>query len=73
METANAVASSGDRQQAVLVALAAAEAAAMVGNVSPERLAELQQRSRETAISNDPVAEDAVLRLARDLVAEANY
>jgi MFS family permease len=73
METANAVAARGDRQQAVLVALAAAEAAAMVGTVAPERLAELQRRSRDTAVSNDSSAEDAVLRLARNLVAEATY
>ena len=73
LETAEAVAASGDRQQAVLVALAAAEAAAMVGKVAPARLAELQSRCHDAAVSNDPSAEDAVLRLARDLVAETSY
>ena len=72
METAEAVAATGDRQQAVLVALAAAEAAAMVGTVAPERLAELQRRSRDTAVGNDPSAEDDVLRLAHQLVAESS-
>lgn len=71
METAEAVAARGDRQQAVLVALAAAEAAAMVGHVSTERLVELKRRSREAAIRNEPSIEDDVLRLAHDLVAES--
>ena len=71
METAEAVAASGDRQQAVLVALAAAEAAAEAGTVAPEKLAELQRRSRDAAAANDPSAEDAVLRLAHNLVAES--
>jgi hypothetical protein len=70
--TAEAVAARGDRQQAVLIALAAAEAAATVGTVASERLAELQQRSHEAAIGNDPSLEDAVLRLAHNLVAESS-
>lgn len=72
IETAQAVDARGDRQQAVLIAVAAAEAGAMVGTVTPESLAKLQRQSREAAVSNDPAAEDAVLRLARDLVAEAS-
>jgi hypothetical protein len=70
--TAEAVAARGDRQQAVLIALAAAEAAATVGTVDPERLAELQRRSHEAAGGNDPSLEDAVLRLAHNLVAESS-
>lgn len=72
METAEAIAARGDRQQAVLVALAAAEAAAVVGTVAPESLAELKRQSREAAVSNDPSAEDAALRLAHDLVTESS-
>lgn len=71
METAEAVAARGDRQQAVLIALAAAEAAAMVGVVASERLIELERRGRDAAVSNDPAPEDDVLRMARDLVAES--
>ncbi|MDH3678483.1 MAG: hypothetical protein OEV40_00910 [Acidimicrobiia bacterium] len=72
LETAEAVAARGDRQQAVLVALAAAEAAAIVGKVPSERLGELQRRGREAAIGNEPSVEDDVLRLAHDLVAESS-
>lgn len=71
LDTAQVVAARGDRQQAVLVALAAVEAAAMVGTVPPESLAELKQRTRDAAVSNDPSDEDAVLRLAHDVIAEA--
>lgn len=71
LETAEAVASRGDRQQAVLVAVAAVEAAAMVGNVTSERLRDLKEQSRTAAIDNDPDLEEGVLRLAHDLVAES--
>lgn len=72
LETAEAIAARGDRQQAVLVALAAADAAAMVGEVAPDRLAEFERQGRDAAVSNDPSAGDAVLRLARNLVAESS-
>lgn len=72
LDTAKTVAARGDRQQAVLVALAAAEAAAMVKTVAPERLAELRQRSRAAAISNDPDDEDDVLDLAQTVIVEAS-
>lgn len=71
LETAEAVASRGDRQQAVLVAVAAAEAAAMVGDVAGDRLSELKELSLQAAIDNDPAVEDSLLRLAHDLVAES--
>ena len=71
LETAEAVASRGDRQQAVLVAVAAVEAAAMVGDVTSDRLQELKDQSRRAAIDNDRELEDGVLRLANDLVAES--
>lgn len=72
METAEAVAARGDRQQAVLVALAAGEAAAMVGTVAPERLAELKRLSRDATMGHNQSAENDVLRLAHDLVAESS-
>jgi len=71
LETAEAVASRGDRQQAVLVAVAAVEAAATVGDVPGDRLEELKKRSLRAAVDNDPELEDEVLRLAHDLVAES--
>lgn len=72
METAEALAARGDRQQAVLVALAAVESAALVGTVAPKKLAEVQRRSRDAAIGNDPSEEDAVLRLSYRLVTESS-
>ncbi len=72
METADAVAARGDLQQAVLVALAAAEAAAISGKVAPARLAELQRMSRALAISDDPAGDETLLRLAWELVAETS-
>ncbi len=71
LETAEAVASRGDRQQAVLVAVAAVEAAATVGDVASDRLEELKEQSLRAAVDNDPELEDEVLRLAHDLVAES--
>lgn len=71
MDTAEAVAERGDSQQAALVALAAAEAAAMAGTVAPEQVAELQRRCRDVAARSDPAAEEAILRLAHDVVAES--
>lgn len=72
METAEAVAERGDRQQAVLVALAAVEAAAMTGSVAPVQLMELQRRCRDAAVDLDPSAEEAVMRMAHDLIAESS-
>ncbi len=71
LETAETVAARGDRQQAVLVALAAADAAAIVGTVPPDRLASIQRRGRLAATENDPEVEDEVLRLVHDLVTES--
>ncbi len=72
MATAETLAARGDRQQAMLVALSAAEAAAVVGTVAPERLVELQQRSRDAVFGDDPSDAKAVLRLAHNLVAESS-
>jgi hypothetical protein len=71
LETAEAVAARGDRQQAVLVALAAADAAAMVGSVPAEQLAVLQRRGRQAATDHNPSLEDEVLQLAHQLVTES--
>ncbi|MGB5758223.1 MAG: MFS transporter [Acidimicrobiales bacterium] len=72
LATAEAVAAQGDRQQAVLVALAAAEAAAMAGTVTDEQLDDLKKRSRQAAVDNDPAVEEDVLRLAYELVTESS-
>jgi MFS family permease len=71
LDTAEAVASRGDCQQAVLVAVAAVEAAALVGDVPAGRMEELKEKSRRAAMENDRDLEDQVLRLAHDLVAES--
>jgi MFS family permease len=68
LETAQAVAARGDRQQAVLVALAAADAAALVADLPQSDLECLRARGREAAAENDPVVEDEVLKLAHRLV-----
>lgn len=70
LETAQTVASRGDRQQAVLIALAAVEAAAMVGFVADEPLSQLRQRSRQAVLGYDHAVEEGLLRQAYDLVAE---
>ncbi len=70
LETAEAVAARGDRQQAVLVALAAADAAALVSDLPPHELEALRERGREAARENDPEVEDEVLQLAHQLVTE---
>ncbi len=71
LATAETLAAQGDRQQATLVALAAVEAAAMVGTVADDRLRLVKQRGREAAMDNDPAVEDEVLRLAHELVTES--
>lgn len=70
LETAEAVAARGDRQQAVLVALAAADAVALVADLPPGDLESLRKRGREAATENDPSIEDEVLRLAHQLVTD---
>jgi MFS family permease len=68
LETAEAVAARGDRQQAVLVALAAADAAALVNDLPPGDLELLRKRGQEAAAENNPSVEDEVLRMAHQLV-----
>jgi MFS family permease len=72
METAETVAARGDRQQAVLVAVAAVEAAAISGLVSPDELANIQVLGRRAAHDNDPASEDNIVQLAHQLVTEAD-
>lgn len=71
LETAEAMAARGDRQQAVLVALAAADAARLAGHLSSAELLDLQRRCERAAIDNDPAAEDEALRLAHQLITES--
>ncbi|MGI9596257.1 MAG: hypothetical protein ACR2QK_08860, partial [Acidimicrobiales bacterium] len=71
LETADSVAARGDRQQAVLVALAAVEAAAISGSIAEDRLTELHKRSRDVTAADDDAAESEILRLAHDLVVES--
>ncbi len=70
LETAEALAARGDRQQAVFVAVAAADSVTPSGaSVTPE-LADLREIGRAAADQAEHRAEDA-LRLAHQLVAEA--
>ena len=71
LETAEAVAAQGDRQQAVLVALAAAEAACMDHDVPIERVMALRQRGLDATIRNDPDLEAEVILEAHELVTES--
>jgi len=71
LETAEAVAAQGDRQQAVLVALAAAEVAAIDHDVDVERLACLREQGLAAAARNDPEQEAEILRLTHELVTDA--
>ncbi len=70
LETAESVAARGDRQQAVLLAVAAVEAAAMTGSVAAERLDELQCRARAAALDDTDGSgpETDLLALAHELV-----
>ncbi len=54
-----------------LVAVAAVEAAATVGDVPHDRLEALKEQSLRAAVDNDPELQDEVLRLAHDMVAES--
>lgn len=71
METAEAVASRGDRQQAVLVAVAAAEAATTLHGLDVDRLTEIQRLGREAARCDDIEREHEVMRLVHALVTDA--
>jgi hypothetical protein len=71
LETAEALAARGDRQQAVFVAVAAADTVTLVGApVNPE-LADLRELGRVAATDQDEHAAEKALRLAHQLVAEA--
>ena len=68
LETAEAIAARGDRQQAVAVALAAVEAATVTGHTAPGTLDEVRRRCHDTAAQNDSEAEDQLLRFVRALI-----
>jgi hypothetical protein len=71
LETAEALAARGDRQQAVFVAVAAVDTVALVGpSVKPE-LADLHELGRVAATDQDEHAAEEALRIAHRLVAEA--
>ncbi len=71
LETAEAVAAQGDRQQAVLVALAAADVAAVDHDLDSEQVRCLRERGLAASSLNDPDLEAKVLREAHELVTEA--
>jgi MFS family permease len=71
LETAEALAARGDRQQAVFVAVAAADTVALVGAPVKAELADLRELGRVAATDQDEHAAKEALRLAHQLVAEA--
>jgi hypothetical protein len=71
LETAEALAARGDRQQAVLVAVAAAEAVTLVGAPVKPELAAIRELARVAATDHDQHAAGEALRLAHQLVADA--
>jgi len=68
LETAEAVAARADRQQAMVVALAAVEAATVAGHATPATLEEVRRRCHDVAARNDLGAEDQLLRFIRTLI-----
>jgi MFS family permease len=70
LETAEALAARGDRQQAVFVALAAAESVTPSGTPTTPELTDLREIGQAAVDHDDHHAEEA-LRLAHQLVAEA--
>ena len=70
LETAEALAARGDRQQAVFVAVAAAESVTPNGAPATSELTDLREVGRAAAGQDEHHAEEA-LRLAHQLVAEA--
>jgi len=71
LETAEALAARGDRQQAVFVAVAAADAVTLAGAPVKPQLAHLRELGRVAATYHDDHAAEEALRLAHQLVAEA--
>ena len=71
LETAEALAARGDRQQAVFVAVAAADAVTLVGAPVKQELADLRDLGRAAAVEQDEHAAEEALRLTHQLVAEA--
>jgi hypothetical protein len=70
LETAEALAAGGDRQQAVFVAVAAADFVTPSNTPATPDLADLREIGRTAVDKGEPRAEEA-LRLAHQLVAEA--
>lgn len=70
LETAEALAARGDRQQAVVVAVAAVEAAEVTGAPVAAH-GELRSQAEAVETGADPAAADDVLRIAHELVGDA--
>ncbi len=71
LETAEAVAARGDRQQAVLVALAAVEMAAVDYDIDDEKVRGLREQGLAATARNDAEQEAEILRLVHQLVTDA--
>ena len=71
LETAEAVAAQGDRQQAVLVALAAADSLATIEAIPAQEIANLRRRAIEASATNNRDVEDEVIREVHELVIQA--
>jgi MFS family permease len=71
LETAEALAARGDRQQAVLLAVAAANTLTVMGMLETPELAELRELGRVAVTDQDEHAAEEALRLAHEFVAEA--
>lgn len=71
LETAEALAARGDRQQAVFVAVAAADTVTVIGTEVKPELADLRELGRVAATDQGEHAADEALRLAHQLVADA--
>jgi hypothetical protein len=71
LETAEALAARGDRQQAVILAVAAADTLTVMGMLEAPELAELRELGRVAATDQDEHAAEEALRLSHELVAGA--
>ena len=70
LETAEALAARGDRQQAVVVAMAAADVVVPAGSAVTPELANLRELGRVAATDHDEHADEA-LRLVHQFVADS--
>jgi hypothetical protein len=71
LETAEALAARGDRQQAVIIATAAADLVSPVGEGVMPQLADLRELGVLAASDHNEGAAEEALRIAHQLVADA--